>query len=123
MRRSAPGLRLWMRGAFAPGATQATLLSRCLKRRATRSSYIRAGLLVVLALYGAKLAAMDVPSAEIGDSLMHYPIVVIHEFGHVLFKPFGEFMHIAGGALTQIGMPSCLAPSCSRRTAIPSLPR
>jgi hypothetical protein len=30
---------------------------------------------------------------------------VIHEFGHVLFRPFGEFMTLLGGSLTQVAMP------------------
>jgi hypothetical protein len=67
--------------------------------------YIRAALLALLAVYGVHLSTMDIPSGEIWGSLMHYPIIVIHEFGHVLFMPFGEFMHTAGGTLTQIGMP------------------
>jgi len=67
--------------------------------------HVRAALLVILAAYGAYLVPMDIPSGEIWGTLMHYPIIVIHEFGHVLFRPFGEFMHLAGGTLTQIGMP------------------
>ncbi|MDM7922038.1 MAG: hypothetical protein QUS14_07030 [Pyrinomonadaceae bacterium] len=30
----------------------------------------------------------------------------IHEFGHLLFRPFGEFMMIAGGSLFQVIMPA-----------------
>lgn len=30
----------------------------------------------------------------------------IHEFGHLLFRPFGEFMMIAGGSLFQIILPT-----------------
>jgi len=29
----------------------------------------------------------------------------IHEFGHLLFRPFGEFMMVAGGSLFQVIMP------------------
>ena len=29
----------------------------------------------------------------------------IHEFGHVLLRPFGEFMMVAGGSLFQVMMP------------------
>jgi hypothetical protein len=29
----------------------------------------------------------------------------IHEFGHLLFRPFGEFMMVAGGSLFQMIMP------------------
>jgi hypothetical protein len=30
----------------------------------------------------------------------------IHEFGHLLFRPFGEFMMVAGGLLFQVIMPA-----------------
>jgi hypothetical protein len=83
--------------------------------------YIRAGLLVVLALYGAKLAAMDVPSAEIGDSLMHYPMSSSRVPGTYCSSRSSSAYRRRRAP--QIGMPLCLAPSCSRRTAIPSLPR
>jgi hypothetical protein len=32
-------------------------------------------------------------------------MVPFHEFGHILFSPFGEFMHVAGGSLMQFLMP------------------
>ena len=32
--------------------------------------------------------------------------LVIHEAGHIIFMPFGEFMMIAGGSLFQIIMPA-----------------
>jgi hypothetical protein len=31
--------------------------------------------------------------------------LVIHEAGHIVFRPFGEFMMIAGGSLFQVIMP------------------
>lgn len=67
--------------------------------------YVRAALLAVLIVYGVKLAAMDIPSWEMAASLMHLPMVPIHEFGHILFRPFGEFMHLLGGSLFQAGLP------------------
>jgi hypothetical protein len=30
----------------------------------------------------------------------------IHEFGHLLFRPFGQFMMVAGGSLFQVIMPA-----------------
>jgi hypothetical protein len=68
-------------------------------------TYGQAALLAVLIVYGVKLARMDVPSWELASSLMHLPLVPIHEFGHVLFRPFGEFMHLLGGSLVQVGLP------------------
>jgi hypothetical protein len=70
--------------------------------------YARAALLAVLIVYGLKLAAMDVPSWEMAGSLIHLPMVPFHEFGHILFRPFGEFMHNLGGSLFQVGLPLVL---------------
>jgi hypothetical protein len=67
--------------------------------------YLRGILLAGLIVYGVKLAAMDIPSWEMASSLMHAPMVPIHEFGHILFSPLGEFMHNLGGALFQAGLP------------------
>jgi hypothetical protein len=67
--------------------------------------YARVVLLALLIIYGVKLSRMDVPSWELASSLMHLPMVPIHEFGHILFRPFGEFMHLLGGSLFQVGLP------------------
>src|SRR3977135_1141212 len=32
--------------------------------------------------------------------------LVVHEAGHLIFRPFGEFMMIAGGSLFQVIMPA-----------------
>lgn len=67
--------------------------------------YGRAALLALLVLYGLKLTAMNIPSWEMASSLIHLPMVPIHEFGHILFSPFGEFMHLLGGSLLQVALP------------------
>jgi hypothetical protein len=67
--------------------------------------YGRALLLVVIVFYGARLAVMDIPSWEMASSLIHLPMVPIHEFGHILFRPFGEFMTLLGGSLFQVLLP------------------
>jgi hypothetical protein len=67
--------------------------------------YGRAILLAAIAFYGVKLALMDIPSWEMASSLIHLPMVPIHEFGHLLFRPFGEFMTLLGGSLFQIVLP------------------
>ncbi len=71
--------------------------------------YARAVLLAVLVVYGLTLAAMDIPSWAMAASLMHLPMVPIHEFGHFLFSPFGEFMMLLGGSLFQAGLPLVFA--------------
>lgn len=67
--------------------------------------YGRAMLLAAIAFYGVKLALMDIPSWEMASSLIHLPMVPIHEFGHILFRPFGEFMTLLGGSLFQVLLP------------------
>ena len=47
----------------------------------------------------------DYRDGEIGGSFMHNILLPIHEAGHVLFRPFGEFMMILGGSLFQIVFP------------------
>ncbi len=41
----------------------------------------------------------------IGGSFLHNAMLPFHEFGHVLFMPFGRFMSILGGSLFQILLP------------------
>ncbi len=44
------------------------------------------------------------PEALMG-SFFHNMILPFHEFGHVLFRPFGRFLTILGGSLFQVSMP------------------
>jgi hypothetical protein len=67
--------------------------------------YGRAILLAAIVFYGVKLALMDIPSWGMASSLIHLPMVPIHEFGHILFRPFGEFMTLLGGSLFQVLLP------------------
>ena len=70
--------------------------------------YARTALLAALVIYGVRLAAMDIPSWAMSRSLIHAPMVPIHEFGHMLFRPFGEFMTLLGGSLFQAALPLVL---------------
>lgn len=67
--------------------------------------YARAALFAFIVFYGLKLSMMDVPSWEMSAALIHAPMVPIHEFGHIFFRPLGEFMMHLGGALFQAGLP------------------
>jgi len=69
------------------------------------SVYLRAALLVGAALYGGHLALMDIPQWEMSGSFMHLVLLPFHEFGHIFFRPFGEFMTLLGGSLFQVMMP------------------
>ncbi len=65
----------------------------------------RAITLVLLAIWGYRMAALDFRDGEMFTSFMHAIVLPIHEAGHILFIPLGEFMTIAGGSLFQLLMP------------------
>ena len=69
------------------------------------SFYARCVVLGLLALWSWSLFACDYRDGEIGASFMHNILLPIHEAGHVLFMPFGEFMTILGGSLFQLALP------------------
>ncbi len=65
-----------------------------------KRSYARPFLAVVATLYFAYCALT--PSAwHFVDTVN----LIIHEAGHIVFLPFGEFMHILGGSLFQVLLP------------------
>ena len=70
--------------------------------------YGRAVLLALAAAYGLYLVRMDVPDWEMSSSLMHLVLLPFHEFGHILFMPFGEFMTLLGGSIFQVLLPLLL---------------
>ena len=43
------------------------------------------------------------------DSILHNVSTVFHEAGHVIFMPFGRFLHILGGTILQCLMPLLVA--------------
>ena len=71
--------------------------------------YGRCIVLALLALWSWYLFGYDYRDGEIGASFMHNILLPIHEAGHVLFRPFGEFMTILGGSLFQLVLPFCIA--------------
>jgi hypothetical protein len=70
--------------------------------------WLRAVLWVALALWGLLLMALDYRTGEIGSSFLHGPLLLFHEAGHVLFRPFGEWMMFLGGTLGQLLMPAII---------------
>ena len=57
-------------------------------------------------VWGWYFILLDLRTNEIGNSFMHRVDLVFHEAGHVIFRPFGEFMHVLGGSLGQLLMPA-----------------
>ena len=60
----------------------------------------------VFVVWGLYFVTLDLRSNDIGASFMHRVNLVFHEAGHVIFMPFGQFMHILGGSLGQLLMPA-----------------
>ena len=52
---------------------------------------------------------MDHRDGEIAGSFIHSVNLVFHEAGHVLFRPFGDFMTVLGGSLLQLLVPLVVA--------------
>src|SRR3954469_22388005 len=61
----------------------------------------RLGLTIALGVYGIAIAKN--PQA---GSLVDNLDLPIHETGHLVFSPFGDFMQFAGGTLFQLIMPA-----------------
>lgn len=78
--------------------------------------YCRVVLYLVLLVWGWRFIFMDYYTVvggaeiqltvpEIGTSIMHWVNIPFHEFGHILFHPFGETVMYLGGTLGQWLMP------------------
>lgn len=80
-----------------------------LEKIGSLSFYGRCGMFVLLVLWSWFLIGYDYRYAEINGSFMHNILLPIHEAGHVLFIPFGEFMTILGGSLFQLLVPLGIA--------------
>lgn len=75
------------------------------ERVATEVFWARVITLLAFALWGGYFMTAGVDWEKIGSSFMHNINLPFHEFGHVLFMPFGNFMMILGGSLFQILLP------------------
>jgi len=62
-------------------------------------------LTLVLVVWGMWFIAGDWRNGDAGNSLLHGANLAFHEFGHLLFRPLGEWMMFLGGSLFQ-----CLVP-------------
>lgn len=59
---------------------------------------------VILVLLTWRFAREPLDGSAMG-SFLHLPNLVFHEAGHFLFMPFGRFMSVLGGSLTQVLIP------------------
>ncbi|WP_026291623.1 hypothetical protein [Marinobacterium rhizophilum] len=65
----------------------------------------RVALFVAFFIWGWSFILGGIDWRSIGGSFLHNVNLPFHEFGHVLFRPFGRFMTILGGSLFQVLMP------------------
>jgi hypothetical protein len=69
------------------------------------AAWARAALLLALAVWSLSLIGASVESNAAGESFLHLINLPFHEAGHVIFRPFGEFITSLGGTLGQLLMP------------------
>lgn len=75
----------------------------------------RWALLTALVAWTVGLAG-SVDADRVNGSWLHLPNLIFHEAGHVLFGPFGRFMSVLGGSLTQVLIPLVCATAFLRQT-------
>jgi hypothetical protein len=71
--------------------------------------YGRLALWLMFMLWGLSFVMDGINYETIGGSFLHQVNLPFHEFGHVFFRPAGNFMMILGGSLFQVSMPLGLA--------------
>ena len=65
---------------------------------------------LVIFIWGLKFIFMPMASNHVFGSIWHLINLPFHEFGHILFRPFGRLMTSLGGSIAQVLMPViCLA--------------
>ena len=60
---------------------------------------------LIFLLWGLRFMLDGIDSLAIGASFLHAVNLPFHEYGHVLFRPFGAFWMYLGGSLFQILLP------------------
>jgi hypothetical protein len=65
----------------------------------------RAIIFIGLLIWGIRLMTSTIDSNEVGESFLHLINTPFHEAGHVIFRPFGQFITSLGGTLGQLLMP------------------
>jgi hypothetical protein len=60
---------------------------------------------LIILVWGITFVIAPIESNKVGRSLMHFVNLPFHEFGHIIFRPFGRFMTSLGGSLGQLLMP------------------
>ena len=67
--------------------------------------WANAVLFALTLVFGWRFYFMDIPDWEMSSTFLHSAMLPFHEFGHLLFRPLGEFMTLLGGSMTQVLIP------------------
>jgi hypothetical protein len=62
-----------------------------------------------LGVWWCRLLFVPWQGEALGHSFLHWIHLPFHEAGHVVFQPFGDFLHILGGTLGQLLVPLIVA--------------
>ncbi len=77
--------------------------------------YARGAILVAAMIYTFFFfRQVDINYGDLGGHLLWLLITPWHEAGHLVFRPFGQFMHIAGGTIMQHMFPIVLGVALLR---------
>lgn len=78
-------------------------------RRNVAVFWSRCLLLPLFLIWSGLLIVPPIASNAVGESFLHLVNLPFHEAGHVIFRPFGQFIMSLGGTLGQLLMPAiCL---------------
>ena len=70
--------------------------------------WLRLALLVGFAVWGVELAFLDYRTGALGGSVIHGPLLIFHEAGHVVFALAGHWTMVLGGTLGQLLLPAIM---------------
>ncbi|MES1254798.1 MAG: hypothetical protein ABUS56_04270 [Acidobacteriota bacterium] len=84
-----------------------------------RAATIGRGVFLLLLAAWTTTLVGGVNAERVNGSFLHLPNLVFHEAGHILFIPFGRFMTVLGGSLTQVLVPLVCAAAFLWQTRDP----
>ena len=71
--------------------------------------------MILLTVYGLKLIFTPILLFPDSGWWLHAVNLTFHEAGHVMFMPFGRFLHVLGGSLGQVLVPAVVTGSFLRK--------
>ena len=101
----APELLLPAGGRNAEACGAVTTLLCGIESPPSRPAAIGRGVFLLLLCMWTMTLVSRAVSVQGSDSFLNLPNLVFHEAGHILFAPFGRFMTVLGGSLTQVLIP------------------